>query len=110
MGFKTGRSGFEFGAHNLMRGEISVELYLSSPDARLYFQILHYDKVQIEREVGSRLEWQEKPTKKHSRIIIRNHSDIDPTNKQDWPRQHEWLLDKLEAFHKAFVPRIRAAS
>ncbi|HYH85432.1 MAG TPA: DUF4268 domain-containing protein [Pyrinomonadaceae bacterium] len=110
MGFATGRSGFEFGAHNLLRGkEISVELYLSSPDARLHFHLLRHETEQIEREIGAPLEWQEKPTQKHSRVIIRNNSNIDPTNKQDWPRQHEWLLDMLEAFHKAFVPRIKAS-
>jgi serine/threonine protein kinase len=101
--------GFEFGVHNTLRGrEISVELYLSGSDVRSHFHLLHRDREQIERQIGTSLEWQEKPTQKNSRVITRNRSKIDPKNSQDWLRQHEWLLDKLEAFHKVFAPRIRA--
>jgi serine/threonine protein kinase len=101
--------GFEFGVHNILCGrEISVELYLSGSDVRSHFHLLHRDREQIERQIGTSLEWQEKPTQKNSRVIIRNRSNVDPKNRQDWPRQHEWLLDKLEAFHKVFAPRIRA--
>jgi hypothetical protein len=31
----------------------------------------------------------------------------DIQDKADWPRQHRWLKDKLEALHAAFSPDIR---
>jgi hypothetical protein len=34
--------------------------------------------------------------------------DVDPANRDDWPSQHLWLAEKLEALHKAFAPRIKA--
>ncbi len=27
--------------------------------------------------------------------------------KDDWPKQHAWLAEKLEAFHKAFSKRVK---
>jgi hypothetical protein len=33
--------------------------------------------------------------------------EIDLENRQDWNRQHEWLCDKLEVFHKVFSPRVK---
>jgi hypothetical protein len=29
-------------------------------------------------------------------------------NRQDWERQHQWLCEKLETFHKIFAQRIDA--
>jgi serine/threonine protein kinase/sugar lactone lactonase YvrE len=106
-GFPVGRSGFRLGVHNRPRDKrISVLLYLDGPDAKSHFHLLSRERNQIEREIGARLEWQEKPSKKYSEIIL-NLPNVDPTNRQDWPRQHDWLLEKLEAFHKAFAPRIK---
>jgi hypothetical protein len=34
--------------------------------------------------------------------------DADPMEKQDWPRQHLWLAETLERFHKTFTPRVKA--
>ena len=27
-------------------------------------------------------------------------------NEADWPRQHQWLADKLNVLHRVFSPRI----
>jgi len=42
-----------------------------------------------------------------SRVFLRNQG-VDPYGRERWPEQQNWLLDKLEAFHRAFAPRIKA--
>ncbi len=108
MSFAVGRSGFGLDAYNGMRDKwIGVGLILSGSDAKPHFHLLSLEKGPIEDEVGARLEWQEKPSQKNS-VITLKLGNVDPTNRQGWPAQHEWLLDKLEAFHKAFAQRVRS--
>lgn len=105
--FSVGRGGFALIAYNGMRDKwIGVELLLSGPDAKSHFHLLSREREQIEREIGTPLEWQEKPSQKTSAVTLKR-PNVDPTKRQDWPQQHEWLLDKLEAFHKAFEPRVK---
>ena len=33
--------------------------------------------------------------------------ETDLEDRQDWNRQHQWLCDNLEAFHKVFSPRVK---
>lgn len=61
----------------------------------------------IEEELGYRLEWEELPARRDSRISI-YLSNVDPEEERDWPRQHEWLAAKLNDMHRVFSPRIRA--
>ena len=107
MSFAVGRSGFGLDAYNGMRDKwIGVGLILSGPDAKPHFHLLSLEKGRIEDEIGARLEWQEKPSQKNS-VIALKLSNVDPTNRQSWPGQHEWLLGRLEAFHRAFAQRIK---
>jgi WD40 repeat protein/serine/threonine protein kinase len=107
MSFAVGRSDFGFDAYNGMRDKwIGVGLVLRGADAKPHFHLLSREREQVEREIGTSLEWQEKQSQKNS-VVILKCPNVDPTNRQDWPRQHEWLLEKLEAFYKAFAPRIK---
>lgn len=103
-----GRSDIRLGAHNYLRGRerISVELNLSGPRAKSRFDLLSREREQIEGEIGARLEWHRKPDQESSKIYL-ELPNVDPTNGHDWPRQHDWLLKKLEAFYRAFAPRVR---
>lgn len=103
-----GRSDIRLGTHNYPRGRenISVELNLSGPQAKSQFDQLSREREQIEREIGARLEWHRKPGQVSSKIYLELPS-VDPANQQDWPRQHGWLLKKLEDFYRAFAPKVR---
>jgi hypothetical protein len=35
-------------------------------------------------------------------------NDVDPKDKTDWPRQHEWLAKRLNEMHRVFAPRVNA--
>ena len=54
---------------------------------------------------GTEVEWREMPGKKQSNVVLRRSAD--PTRREEWPEQHAWLRDKLEAFHRVFGPRIK---
>jgi hypothetical protein len=33
--------------------------------------------------------------------------DVDSSNREDWPRQHAWFAQRLNAMHRAFAPLVR---
>jgi len=103
--FAIGRSGFHISATIAARDQtIGITLTVSGDDSKAHFSLLQGDKEEIENEIGENLEWRENP--KQNRVILKVH--MDPKNKADWEKQHAWLLEKLELFHKTFSPRIKA--
>ena len=85
--------------------KIGCELYISSSDAKAAFAQLLEDKIQIEKQLGGKLEWQELPTRNASRIIeyhSGNYEDL-----ESWDKLFAWLLERAEAFHKTFSNRIQ---
>ena len=103
----VGRFGFWLRASASGRDKwISVSLALAGRDRKPHFYLLEKDKVDIEKEIGAELVWEEKPglQDKH---IKRALYDADPGNRQDWNRQHQWLCEQLEAFHRVFSPRVK---
>ena len=40
--------------------------------------------------------------------ILSLYTDADPNNRQDWPRQHRWLLNQLERFQSVFGQRVKS--
>jgi hypothetical protein len=87
--------------------DIRAEIYLGGTKAKSYFRQLEEQKEEIERELGYKLDWEELPEGKQSRIAI-YLDDADPTNRADWPRQHEWLAKKINELHKVFAARLSA--
>jgi len=86
--------------------EIAIRLYMSKQD----FYILEKQRKKIEQEFCESFEWEKLPQRRESRISLRKDI-IDPTDESDWQNQHEWVISKLEKFHKkfneVFLPRIQ---
>ncbi|MCE5268437.1 MAG: DUF4268 domain-containing protein [Planctomycetaceae bacterium] len=102
-----GRSGFGLSAAmNTLKGFIRVQLYCQGNDAKTHFAMLQQDKAAIEQAIGCPLEWREKPNRRSAAIAL-VRSNVAPTSRDDWPTQHAWLAEKLEAFHMAFASRIK---
>ncbi len=105
--FALGRAYFSLGATvNTQKRFIQVSLSFLGKNALPHFRLLEQEKEAIEKEIGSPLNWEELPRRKEKRISIRK-DNADPTNQGDWPIQHQWLAEKLEAFHKTFSPRVK---
>ncbi len=86
--------------------EIRVALYIQRDSAKPFFQLLHEQKGAVEQDLGYRLEWEERPDLRDSRIVA-YLNDVDPTDRQDWPCQHEWLATHLNDLHRVFADRVR---
>ena len=108
MDYPIGRTRFHLSASMNSRARyIRVDLYISGEDAKQRLGLLKQQKDEIERELGSSLEWgDELPTARDSRIACYCR-DIDPDDESDWPRQHMWLAKHLNDMHCVFSRRVR---
>jgi hypothetical protein len=85
--------------------QIRAELSINGKHAKAFFAQLKQQKDAMEHELGYALEWEELPTGQDSRIAT-YLNDVDPDDKGDWPRQHEWLAKRLNDLHRVFGPRV----
>jgi hypothetical protein len=108
MNYSIGRS--HFGVAVVMiraKQQMRVQLSILGARAKDNFSLLKAQKDAIERELGYMLDWEELPEGLECRVSS-SLSDADPTNKADWPRQHEWLAKRMNEMHRVFAPRVRA--
>ena len=105
VGFSVGRKGFSLGAGMVCsENHVKTELYISGNDAKAFFGLLKRQKDEIEKELGYPPEWEEF---KHRGSIVSYFDDVDPMDEADWPRQHKWLAEHLNAMHRVFAPRVK---
>jgi len=105
--FRIGRSYFKLVSRiNNKDKIISAYLQMDGPDKNAHFHMLFENKSEIEKEIGEPLFWRALPEKKESQARLQL-DNADPADKSDWPRQHKWLLEKLEKMHRAFSNRVK---
>ena len=105
--FAIGRAAFAIYANiHIQKSWIRVAMGCYGPDAKAHFHLLQQQKEAIEQEIGCALDWDELPGKKESRISLRKN-DVDLTNRDEWKSQQLWMAEELEAFYKAFAPRVK---
>lgn len=108
--FRIGRSGFQISAvANRTEKTIRVELYMRQkgmPPKQAY-HALSAQRISIEAAYGGPLDWQLLPDRVASRIAVHlNNSDINDRN--DWQRQHGWIVKQMAQFRSVFADRIKA--
>lgn len=108
--FGMGRTGFEICVY-LMRNEskIRIELYMhqNKMPPKQAFNLLLSQKAEIEKDAGKSLDWQKLSDKQASRIATYSEN-VDFENKEDWKRQHKWIIEELILFRKVFTGRVKA--
>lgn len=92
-------------AESFSSHELRTQLVLDDNNSKKYFEQLEVKKEEIEEEIGEQLTWHNPPEKRVCRIYIRKSTNLQ--DKDKWPEQHAWLLEKLEIFYKAFADRVR---
>lgn len=106
MNFDVGHWRLRMTAFNNMRdGGIGVQLVIREGDAEVSYNTLYQQRGEIGAEIGDALEWRELPEHKQGQVMLRRYN-ADPTNRAQWPEQHDWFKEKLESFDRAFRPRI----
>lgn len=107
MDFSIGRASFSLQAFiNIREKRIGVTLALFGPNAKPYYYLLEKEKAIIESSLGTTLDWAENPDNIASSIYL-HERNMNPLVKEQWPEQHAWLYEKLEAFKKIFAPRVK---
>ena len=86
---------------------VGVEVYISGSRAKAFFRELNEQHEVVEEELGYALQWEELPTRNDSRIWT-PLEEVDVEDREDWPRQHEWLAKRLDQLHRVFSVRIRS--
>ena len=89
-------------------GWIRVSVYTPGKRGEACFHLLRQDKAKVEAEIGDKLKWENKEENSTDRFISLYLCGVDLEDRQDWGRQHGWLCEQLETFHKVFSPRIEA--
>jgi len=106
-GFAIGRAGFGLWAGmNTQKNFVRIGMSCYGHNGTAHFQILQEDKEAIEQELGEALNWEPLPGRKESRVTLAL-SSVDPMNRDEWPGQQGWMVEKLEKFHGVFSPRIK---
>ena len=107
MDFAVGRSGCNLAAGiNTQAPYVRVLLWISGrPESEAIFYLLREERDQIEDEIGTSLDWLPRPDKKS--FVVECRWDADPTDRSDWPSQHERMAELLDAFHRTFSPRLK---
>jgi hypothetical protein len=83
---------------NTQNKQIGCEVYI--PNSKQTYQYLSNQRDEIEKQIGSKLEWMELPEKKASRIKLSTNADLEQENK--WQEYFEWMKSTAELFQKVF--------
>lgn len=105
--FAVGRAGFALVARmNTRDGGIGAYLNIYGSDRLAYYHLLHDKyKARIESALECDLNWRALPDAKESHV--ETSRDDDPTDRSDWPSQHQWLKKTIEGFHRVLAPIIK---
>lgn len=107
MNYPVGRTGFVLATLMQMWEKfIRAELYITGADAKERFAELEKFKERIHSQIGYDLVWDPLPSGQDTRISI-SLNEIDPQDRNDWPRQHEWLAQRLNELYEVFAPIVR---
>lgn len=83
---------------NSKEQQVAVELYIN--DSKELFNKILLKKDEIEEKLGMKLDWQELPDKKASRIIITHSGDF--TDESQTSELIVWLTETADKFSKIF--------
>jgi len=89
---------------NTREQQLACKFYVHSEDARSVFAKLKESKEDIERQLGTELEWDERDDRRRCQAVERRAGDI--RDRDRWPEFFAWFKERAEAFASAFGPRV----
>ena len=106
--FSSGTTGLTYAVSFAKGNRVRVELYIDTGDAETnknIFAKLKDDKVNIEQQINEKLEWEELPNKRASRIAVYRDGNISDDS-QTIEEINKWCIDKLLQMKNIFGSRI----
>jgi len=88
---------------NSQTNQMGCEIYIL--DSKQLFHCLNENKEEIEEKLGFKLQWEELPSKKASRIKLLEDADL--SNTEYWETIHQWLLANTLKFQNIFSSYIK---
>lgn len=83
------------------RPNVGVYLGLYGDSAAFVAERLTAYRAELEGAYGTTLDWFSKDQKIIDRLPVNN-----PDDRSDWPRQHEWLIDRMKRMDSVFTPKV----
>lgn len=106
MTFGVGRAGFYLNAvFQREQRRIRVELVINGAD-KAAFRALESNQVEITKEFGSSLNWDDMMGRKSSRVAF-YRDDVDMADRSTWADQFRWYAEQIKSFRRVFTPRLR---
>jgi len=111
MNFALGRSGFWLTAIASTFDSVSktsdvhelrVGLVIDNDKSKRYFEMLSAMKPRVEKQLGEELIWHSEEGTRKCDIYARHSADLEDRSR--WPEYHNWLLTKLDTFHRTLAP------
>ncbi len=85
---------------------LRCQLVIRSPDSMLVYERVERHKQEIDAILGARLKWLAPPSEGLTgRVFQSRAGDIEARDK--WDEYFAWLLERAEAFYKAFLPTLQ---
>lgn len=107
MDFSLGKSGIWLSAWVRVRDKgIGVRLTIGNSESLAYYKLMEEEKEKYQAHFDTPLNWRERPGKPQKLVEV-VMEEADPADREDWQRQHDWILDQLDRFHKAFSKAVR---
>ena len=110
--FSSELNGVRYGASFARAGRVRCDLYIDlgeQEENKRFFDALHAERDQIERDFGRKLEWERLDSKRASRIALYEEGRITDAPEQ-LTRIHQWLISSLLSLRRVFGPRLNQAS
>ena len=85
---------------------LSAGIAMDGPYNKSFYHQLYAQRQEIEKGLGGQVTWWELPEKKSSYVSI-YRPDSPLGDRDTWPAQHDWLLQKLELLHRVFAIRAK---
>lgn len=106
IGFGIGSSYFRLWTQMYFRDKsLGVGMTCKAPHAKRNYSLLLRRAKEIENELGFPLEWEEEPDSSYSYIAV--YQPVASFDESEWAKQHDWMAERLEAFHRVMPKFIR---
>ena len=104
-----GRTGIHLSnVANTSQNFIGIRVYLRNDIADGALAQLQEQREEIEKELGTQLDWNPNPQNRDKIIMLSREADLSAGSR--WPEYLEWLVDWNVRFRTVFSPRVRRLS